>query len=53
MLAETWGRPSQYPWCGNDNNPFSVGNVVLLKHQSGLEWKNTQDHSKWAIALRD
>lgn len=53
FVAETWGRPYQYPWCGNDNNPFQVGNVASLKHLSGIEWKNTQDHSKWAVSVSE
>ena len=47
LIAETWGRPYQEKWCGN---PYSVGNSKGIYHSSTINWKQTQDHSKWAIA---
>lgn len=50
LIAETWGRPLSPPWCGSEDNKYKVGNVVSLAFESGVTWKETQDHSKWAIA---
>lgn len=35
IIAETWGRPIQDPWCGK----ISVGNVVSLNISSTIGWK--------------
>ena len=37
------------PWCGNDKNRYVVGNVVTLGFNDAFKWKQTQDHSKWAL----
>ena len=50
ILAETWGRPLQVPYCGS---PYSVGNIKLLQFNSQVSWKETQDHSKWAYATQN
>jgi deoxyribonuclease-2 len=47
LLAETWGRPLQAPWCGT---PYPVGNIATIQLNSQITWKETQDHSKWAYA---
>eukprot|EP00178_Gracilaria_changii_P016743 TRINITY_DN4807_c0_g1_i2.p1 TRINITY_DN4807_c0_g1~~TRINITY_DN4807_c0_g1_i2.p1 ORF type:complete len:128 (+),score=11.63 TRINITY_DN4807_c0_g1_i2:454-837(+) len=36
LLAETWGRPLQAPWCGS---PYSVGNIKLIQFNSQVYWK--------------
>ena len=50
ILAETWGRPLQAPWCGT---PYPVGNINLIQVTSSISWKETQDHSKWAYATQN
>lgn len=47
LLAETWGRPLQDPWCGST---YGVGNIQTVKFSSTAFWNETQDHSKWAYA---
>lgn len=47
LLAETWGRPLQAPWCGSS---YTVGNINQITFNSQVTWKETQDHSKWAYA---
>lgn len=49
LVAETWGRPLQEPWCGKN----SVGNIRYLTFNSEVSWKETQDHSKWCYALEN
>lgn len=53
ILAETWGRPIQDPWCGSDENPYNAGNVERISYSLDIAWKRTQDHSKWAIPLSE
>lgn len=36
LLAETWGRPLQAPWCGT---PYPVGNINLIQLNSQVSWK--------------
>lgn len=36
LLAETWGRPEQAPWCGT---PYPVGNIKLIQFNSQVSWK--------------
>ena len=36
LLAETWGRPLQSPWC---SSPYSVGNIKLIQLNSQVYWK--------------
>lgn len=52
LIAETWGRPIMIPWCGVEGNLYTVENAELIQFAS-FEWKQTQDHSKWAIAVSD
>lgn len=47
LLAETWGRPLQDPWCGSS---YGVGNIQVVKFSATAYWNETQDHSKWAYA---
>lgn len=47
LLAETWGRSLEAPWCGT---PYPVGNVLQVALSSKATWSETQDHSKWAYA---
>lgn len=47
LLAETWGRPLEAPWCGT---PYPVGNIVTVRLNAQVAWNETQDHSKWAYA---
>ena len=35
LLAETWGRPLQDPWCGSS---YGVGNIQTVKFSSTLTW---------------
>lgn len=49
ILAETWGRPLQAPWCGT---PY-VGNINYIQFNTQVNWKETQDHSKWAYAVNN
>ena len=46
LLAETWGRPLQAPWCGK----YPVGNIRYINIRENIGWKETQDHSKWCYA---
>ena len=46
IIAETWGRPLQSPWC---SGKYQVYNVNTLK-LAGISWTEQDDHSKWAIA---
>lgn len=50
MVAETWGRPLQDPWCGT---PYPVNNIGVIKFNAQTTWNETQDHSKWAYALNN
>lgn len=52
LVAETWGRPIMQPWCGVEENIFTVENAELIRFEN-FEWKQTQDHSKWAIAVSE
>lgn len=36
LLAETWGRPLQAPWCGST---YSVSNVIVVKFSGSVYWK--------------
>ena len=36
LLAETWGRPLQDPWCGT---PYPVGNINFIQFSSQVYWK--------------
>lgn len=49
ILAETWGRPLQAPWCGT----YPVGNIASIVLNAQIAWKETQDHSKWACATQN
>jgi deoxyribonuclease II len=53
LLAESWGRPIQDPWCGDSDNPHCTGNSEMIQFEEGFEWKRTQDHAKWAVPIRD
>ena len=53
ILAETWGRPAQLPWCGNATIPFQTGNIEFLSYDVDYSWKRTQDHAKWAVPVKD
>jgi deoxyribonuclease-2 len=48
VLAETWGRPLQEPWCVG---PYPVGNVRTVTFTQSIQWLETQDHSKWAYGV--
>ena len=50
LLAETWGRPLQDPWCAKK---FAVGNIKRIKLSKDVSWSETQDHSKWAYATEN
>lgn len=50
LLAETWGRPLEEPWCGK---PYPVGNIRYLNIKENIGWKETQDHSKWCYATQN
>lgn len=43
---ESWGRPYAPSDC---SGTYSVKNVVDIDTESG-KWKNSDDHSKWAIS---
>lgn len=47
IVAETWGRPIDAPWCGSP----STGNANTIVYSPQLSWTQTQDHSKWAYAV--
>lgn len=49
ILAETWGRPLQDPWCGT----YPVGNVANIVINAQINWQESQDHSKWACATKN
>ena len=38
------------PYC---SDPFHVGNAGGVKVADGVEWRQTQDHSKWALSGED
>ena len=45
LYVETWMRPYMDSVC----SPYKVENIKQLSI-SGVEWKETQDHAKWAIS---
>jgi hypothetical protein len=48
LVTETWIRGSATgPYCGS----YPVLDVSLVNFSVGFAWKETQDHSKWAIGL--
>lgn len=48
LVAETWIRGSATgPYCGS----YPVLDASLVNFSIGFAWKETQDHSKWAIGL--
>jgi len=48
LVAQTWGRPLDYPWCGSD---YKTGNIKEIKFSDTIFWSTTQDHSKWSVML--
>ena len=52
ILAETWGRPAQLPWCGNASIPYQTGNIEYMSFDVDHSWKRTQDHAKWAFPTK-
>jgi len=48
LLAQTWGRPLQLPWCGN---VYTTGNIQEIRVSENITWSTTQDHSKWVVAM--
>jgi deoxyribonuclease-2 len=48
LLAQTWGRPLQSPWCGGI---YTTGNVKEIKINNTITWSTTMDHSKWAVSM--
>lgn len=49
IIAETWGRPIQDPWCSGQ---YKVYNAMTLQ-LAGINWNEQDDHSKWAIAKNE
>lgn len=48
LVAETWIRGSATgPYCGS----YPVLDVSTVNFSVGFAWKETQDHSKWAVGL--
>ena len=47
VIAETWGRPLQAPWC---SGTFSVTNVQQIIISDTIQWDESQDHSKWTLS---
>jgi deoxyribonuclease-2 len=47
FVAETWGRPLEDSWCPKKGATVTNSRTINM---FGLEWNETQDHSKWAIA---
>lgn len=48
LVAETWIRGlATGPYCGS----YPVLDACTLNFSEGFAWKETQDHSKWAISL--
>jgi deoxyribonuclease-2 len=52
LYVETWMRPKHPSFCKKRTVPFSVVSVLLLK-LDGVEFRTSQDHSKWAISKED
>ena len=46
LIAETWGRPIQAPWCSDIYNVYNVQALLM----GGISWNEQDDHAKWAIA---
>jgi len=49
MNVESWGRPYMPSNCTPDVDWDST-NVKSVKFPNGAGWKNTDDHSKWAVS---
>ena len=48
LLAQTWGRPLQAPWCGGT---YTTGNVKEIRINDTITWLTTMDHSKWVVSM--
>lgn len=48
LVAQTWGRPLDYPWCGSN---YKTGNIKEIKFSETIFWSTSQDHSKWSVML--
>lgn len=50
LLVESWQRQEKMPNFCTPSFKYSVQNVSLVTMSNGRSWKETQDHSKWAIS---
>mmetsp|Transcript_14049 Transcript_14049/g.12023 ORF Transcript_14049/g.12023 Transcript_14049/m.12023 type:complete len:175 (+) Transcript_14049:520-1044(+) len=46
LMVESWGRPYLDPTC---NITYDTIDVKTVRLPNGDTWKDTQDHSKWAV----
>jgi len=46
FYLETWGRPYLPSICNMPSQAINILRISIL----GFDWKNTQDHSKWALS---
>jgi deoxyribonuclease-2 len=49
LVAETWMRPYEAPYTGT-YKVINVANMCLSGTNKSVCWKETNDHSKWAIS---
>lgn len=47
LIAETWGRPIDAPWCGT----YNTGNAYQITFSTAITWSQMADHSKWLVAM--
>lgn len=46
IIAETWGRPIEKPWCRAGLQVLNAVNLNL----GGVGWNEQDDHAKWVVA---
>eukprot|EP01086_Lenisia_limosa_P000684 TRINITY_DN11205_c0_g1_i1.p1 TRINITY_DN11205_c0_g1~~TRINITY_DN11205_c0_g1_i1.p1 ORF type:complete len:164 (+),score=28.41 TRINITY_DN11205_c0_g1_i1:321-812(+) len=52
MIAETWIRNPPLPSYCRPNYRYEVHNINRIYYpDDGSDWKETQDHSKWGLAV--
>eukprot|EP00768_Dysnectes_brevis_P001981 gnl/Dysnectes_brevis/1595_a1806_1878.p1 GENE.gnl/Dysnectes_brevis/1595_a1806_1878~~gnl/Dysnectes_brevis/1595_a1806_1878.p1 ORF type:complete len:373 (+),score=126.70 gnl/Dysnectes_brevis/1595_a1806_1878:99-1217(+) len=53
LAAETWGRGYMDNYCSGINATYTVENVDVVDAShidTGVQWVDTKDHSKWAVS---